>query len=482
MSTSTSSNAKTAAPSKIHGCSHVAGADTKKKLQCSACKTVLYCSAECQRTDWDQGHRYECIEMKRGGGWYRERGDDELPPKMRFRRDDYQAEEGLRVLSEAAVQRAEQEAAETAALLEEANVSTASLQEGSFHDILSDDLEEAQRQIDQLEYNFPFREGDREAQRQYEDMWRKTVMPTLRTPDLVYFLTIPAMRHLAAEGLAKLYYERSVYGMNDIPPDVAYKLAIVAWNLERKSGLAVIQTQKSIAQAMHISTDKLLRMRKDANVPTKEWSLDTVLGYMYLSSQSRTVDAVVKQLASFQETRDIMKRRQEHSRMARRDEVVNALTRTRNPAQRYFESEADKTRLFRLFERMADSTMQSDKVVNARRVMQYIETGQIPGVNMPWRDFLESVSREFVEVFILAYFSSAARKRGWNFSAAVQDRERFLNLDPEIRMAWRDVVTLYAREKELSRTLIASLNAPRQRLLDAFERVRNRPEARPLLI
>ena len=40
-------------------CSHC-GADCETPLQCSRCKSVVYCGPACQRAHWALGHRAEC--------------------------------------------------------------------------------------------------------------------------------------------------------------------------------------------------------------------------------------------------------------------------------------------------------------------------------------------------------------------------------------------------------------------------------------
>ena len=43
-------------------CQSPEGMTIKHKV-CSACKTRFYCSVDCQRNDWKQGHKDECKEL-----------------------------------------------------------------------------------------------------------------------------------------------------------------------------------------------------------------------------------------------------------------------------------------------------------------------------------------------------------------------------------------------------------------------------------
>ena len=45
-------------------CQAPEGATLKHKV-CSACKSVFYCSVECQRQDWKNGHRERCKGMQK---------------------------------------------------------------------------------------------------------------------------------------------------------------------------------------------------------------------------------------------------------------------------------------------------------------------------------------------------------------------------------------------------------------------------------
>jgi tetratricopeptide (TPR) repeat protein len=47
-----------------HGKCHACGKITEKRLQCSACKTAFYCSKECQKVAWKQGHKEECKKLR----------------------------------------------------------------------------------------------------------------------------------------------------------------------------------------------------------------------------------------------------------------------------------------------------------------------------------------------------------------------------------------------------------------------------------
>lgn len=38
---------------------------TIKHKQCSACKQKFYCSTDCQKQDWSNGHKTECKELQK---------------------------------------------------------------------------------------------------------------------------------------------------------------------------------------------------------------------------------------------------------------------------------------------------------------------------------------------------------------------------------------------------------------------------------
>jgi len=37
--------------------------ETIKHKRCSACRQRLYCSSDCQKQDWKQGHKEECKKL-----------------------------------------------------------------------------------------------------------------------------------------------------------------------------------------------------------------------------------------------------------------------------------------------------------------------------------------------------------------------------------------------------------------------------------
>ena len=45
-------------------CQSPEGATLKHKI-CSACKQRFYCSTDCQRADWQNGHKQECKELQK---------------------------------------------------------------------------------------------------------------------------------------------------------------------------------------------------------------------------------------------------------------------------------------------------------------------------------------------------------------------------------------------------------------------------------
>ena len=45
-------------------CQAPEGSTLKHKV-CSACKQAFYCSGECQKVDWKQGHKERCKELKK---------------------------------------------------------------------------------------------------------------------------------------------------------------------------------------------------------------------------------------------------------------------------------------------------------------------------------------------------------------------------------------------------------------------------------
>lgn len=38
--------------------------ETRKHKQCSACKQRFYCCADCQKFDWQRGHKAECKKLR----------------------------------------------------------------------------------------------------------------------------------------------------------------------------------------------------------------------------------------------------------------------------------------------------------------------------------------------------------------------------------------------------------------------------------
>ena len=40
------------------------GCQKEAKKHCGKCKVVRYCSVECQRLDWQNGHQASCMEKK----------------------------------------------------------------------------------------------------------------------------------------------------------------------------------------------------------------------------------------------------------------------------------------------------------------------------------------------------------------------------------------------------------------------------------
>ncbi|KAJ3518241.1 hypothetical protein NMY22_g13780 [Coprinellus aureogranulatus] len=61
-------------------CTRTVGDERRLPRQCARCSSVIYCSTECQKTDWGANHRQECapahrfhLEQKEEGSWYSHR-------------------------------------------------------------------------------------------------------------------------------------------------------------------------------------------------------------------------------------------------------------------------------------------------------------------------------------------------------------------------------------------------------------------------
>ena len=67
-------------------CLRTASPETPKMLACTACKSVFYCSKNCQRLHWKSGvHKAECSmfdRVKIASKFYNKSDDDCLPPLL----------------------------------------------------------------------------------------------------------------------------------------------------------------------------------------------------------------------------------------------------------------------------------------------------------------------------------------------------------------------------------------------------------------